>query len=94
MQMFVALYVDFVDGAYHSTRNLSFVGWVIYDPHGDLVDLQGVCLGCTMNNVAEYSAVIELLTEDVALNIRTLIVNLDSHLVVLQLNGSYSIRNP
>ena len=51
--MFGAPYVGFVDGAYRSTRNLSSVAWVIYDPHGELVDLQGVCLGCTTNNVVE-----------------------------------------
>jgi len=39
-------------------------------------------------------SIIELLAEVVNLNIRVLIVNLDSQLVVLQLNGRYSIRNP
>lgn len=94
MQMFVTPYVGFVDGACRSTQSLSSTAWVIYDPHSELADLQGVCLGCTMNNVTEYSAVIELLTEVVSLNIHTLIVYLDSQLVVLQLNGCYSIRNP
>ena len=63
---------------------------MIYDPHGELIDIQGVCLGCTMNNVAEYSAVIELLSEAINLGIRTLVVNLDSQLVVHQLNRHYS----
>eukprot|EP00253_Pinus_taeda_P023849 PITA_23849 len=63
------------------THNLSFAAWVIYDPHGESVDLQGVCLGCTTNNVTEYSAVIELLTEAINLGIRALDVNLDSQLV-------------
>jgi len=94
VQMSVAPYISFADGACCSTRNISFVAWAIYNPHGELVDLQGVCLGCTTNNVTEYSAAIELLVEDVNLNIRTLIVNLASQLVVLQLNGRYSVRNP
>ena len=51
---------------------------MIYDPHGELIDLQGVCLGRTTNNVVEYSAVIELLAEAINLNICTLVVNLDS----------------
>lgn len=92
--MFVAPYVDFANGAYQSTQNISSMTWVIYDPHSELVDLQGVCLGCTTKNVAEYSGVIELLTETIVLNICTLIVNLHSHLVILQLSGRYSIRNP
>ena len=42
----------------------------------------------------EYSVVLELLTEVVDLTIRELFVYLDSQLVVLQLNGHYSVRNP
>ena len=34
------------------------------------------------------------MTEAISLDIRALIVNLDSQLVVLQLNGHYSVRNP
>ena len=86
-------YVGFADGACRSTCNLSSAAWVIYDPHGELLDLQGVCLGRTTNNVAEYSAVIELLAEAVDLGIRELVVNLDSQLVVHQLNGRYSVRD-
>ena len=71
-------YVGFADGTCRSTRSLSSMVWVIYDPHGELVDLQGVCLGFTTTNVAEYSDVIELLTEAINLGIGTLIVNLDS----------------
>ena len=94
VQLSGAPYVGFADGDCHSTRNLSSAAWVIYDPHGELVDLQGVCIGCTTSHVTEYSAVIELLTEVVALHICALIVNLDSQLVVLQLNERYSVRNP
>ena len=91
--MSVAPYVGFTDGAYHSTRNLSSAAWVIYDPHGELIDFQGVCLGRTTNNVAEYCVVIELLAKAINFGIRALVVNLDSQLVVHQLNGQYSIRN-
>ena len=60
-QMSGSPYVGFADGSSRSTCSFSSAAWVIYDPHGELVDIQGVCLGCTTNNVAEYSAVIELL---------------------------------
>ena len=56
--------------------------------------MQGVCLGPTTNNVTEYSVILELLNEVVNLDIRALLVYLDSQLVVLQLNGHYSVRNP
>jgi len=86
-------YVGFADGTCRSTCNLSSAAWVIYDPHGELIDLQGVCLGHTTNNVVEYSVVIELLVEAVDLGIRALVVNLDSQLVVHQLNKQYSVRD-
>ena len=84
-------YVSFTDGASRSTRNLSSTAWVIYNPIGELINLQGICLGPTTNNVTEYSVVLELLIEAVNLGIRALLVNLDSQLVVLQLNGHYSV---
>ena len=94
VQMSINPFVGFADGASRSTRNLSSAAWVIYDPASELVNLQGVCLGRATNNIAEYSAVLELLTEAVNLGIRELLVYLDSQLVVLQLNGHYSVRNP
>ena len=88
-----APYVSFADGAYRSTCNLSSAVWAIYDPHGELLDLQGVCLGRTTKYVAEYSVVIELLAEAVDLGIHAMMVNLNSQLVVHQLNGRYSVRD-
>ena len=93
VQMSITPYVDFVDGASCITRNLSSTAWVIYDPASELIDLQGICLGRTTKNVAKYNAVIELLTEAINLSIRALLVNLDSQLVILQLNNHYSVRN-
>ena len=83
----------FRSGASRSTKNLSSAAWVIYDPVGELINLQGICMGPATNNVAKYSAVLELLTKAVNLGIRALLVKLDSQLVVLQLNGHYSVQN-
>ena len=94
VQMSFHPFVGFADGASRSTRNMSSAAWVIYDPAGELIDLQGVCLGRTTNNITEYSVVLELLTEEVNLGIRELLVYLDSQLVVIQLNRHYSVRNP
>ena len=77
MQMSISPYVDFVDGASHSTRNLYSAAWVIYDPVGELINLQGICLGPATKNVTEYSVVLELLIEEVNLGIHALLVNLD-----------------
>ena len=85
-------YVDFVDGACRSTRNLS-TAWALFSPEGELIDLQGIFMGWMTNNIAEYSAVIELLSESSSLGIRNLVVKLDSQLVVLQLNSHYWVIN-
>jgi len=87
-------YIGYADGACRSTQNVSSAAWVIYSPSDELVSMHGVSLGQTTNNIAEYSAVIELLTESISFGIRRLIVRLDSELVVLQLNRFYAIRNP
>ena len=91
VQMSIHPFVGFADGASRSTRNLSSAAWVIYNPASELVNLQGVCLGRTTNNITEYSAVLELLTKASYLGLRALLVCLDSQLVVLQLNGHYSV---
>jgi ribonuclease HI len=87
-------YICFTDGASRSTRNLASTAWVIYAPTNKLISLRGVCLGPETNNITEYSAVIELLVDDISFGIRRLVVRLDSQLVVLQLSNVYSIRSP
>ena len=82
LQMSVSPHIGFPDVACRSTQNLSSTKWVIYDLHGELSGLQGICLGWTTNKIVEYSTVIELLSEAIALNIQELVVNLDSQLVI------------
>jgi ribonuclease HI len=88
------VYIGFADGASRHTRNLASVAWVIYSSEGLLVSSGGVCLGPSMNNVAEYSVVIELLCDDISHGIRSIEVCLDSQLVVHQLNDRYCVRDP
>jgi ribonuclease HI len=47
-----------------------------------------------MNNVAEYSVVIELLRDATLHGILSLEVHLDYQLVVCQLNDIYRVRDP
>ena len=54
----------------------------------------GVCLQPSSSNVAEYSAVIELLRDAISHGVLSLEVRLYSQLVVSQLNGLYRIRDP
>ena len=56
-------YFGFVDGASRFTLNLASASWVLYSPTSDLVRSGGACLVLATNNLAEYHAVIGLLTE-------------------------------
>ena len=87
-------FVGYANGASHSTQNLSSAAWAIFDPNSELVSFRGVCIGRSMNNIAEYSVLIELLSDGITRGIRRLIVRLVSQLVILQLTGIYSVRNP
>jgi ribonuclease HI len=87
-------YIGFVDGTSRSTQNLASTAWAIYAPTDELISLHGVFLGRATNNITEYSAIIEFLTDIVSLGIHHLIVRIDSQLVVLQLSNFYSIGSP
>ena len=87
-------YIGFTDGACRSTQNISSAAWVIYSPTDELVSMHGVSLGQTTNNVAEYSAMIELLSDAISFFIRHSIIRLDFELIVLHLNRVYAIKNP
>jgi hypothetical protein len=80
-------YIGFVDGSSHSTKKLASVSWAIYAPTNELIRLHGVFLGHATNNIAEYSAIIELLTDVVSLGVLHHIVRIHSQLVVLHLSN-------
>ena len=94
MSTFSSIHFGFADGASRYTRNLASAAWVVYSPTDELLSSGGVYLGPATNNVAEYRAIVGLLTEAISLGITQLIVYLDSQLVVHQLNRIYSIRDP
>ena len=84
----------FTNGANRYTLNLASTAWVLYSPTGDLVSSRGVCLGPSTTNLAEYHAVIGLLTKSLSSDVREIRVYLESELVVQQLNWVYTVRNP
>jgi ribonuclease HI len=87
------IFFGFADGASRHTRNIASAAWVIYQ-FNEVVSSGGICLGPATNNMAEYHAVIGLLTQASSLSISHIIIYLDSQLVVYQLNRIYAIRNP
>ena len=76
------VFYGFTNGACRHTLNLSSAAWVLYSPAYDLVSSGAVCIGPTTNDIAEYQAVIGLLTEAASRNIYDLVVFMDSQLVV------------
>jgi ribonuclease HI len=58
-----SVYLGFIDGASHHTKNLASIAWVVYSPKGQLVSSGGIFLGPSMNNVVEYSVVIDILRD-------------------------------
>lgn len=60
-------------------------------PSGKLVSFQGICISQSMNNIAKYSALIELLSDAISLGIRQIIIRLDSQLIVLQITNIYTV---
>jgi ribonuclease HI len=87
-------YIGFTDRAKRHTRNLASAAWVIYSSEGLLVSSSGVFLGPSMNNVAKYRVVIELLCDVISHGILSIEVHLDSQLVVRHLNDRYCVRDP
>ena len=82
---------SFVDGANRYTLNLASAAWVLYSATSDLVSSRGILLSPSTNNPTEYQAMIVLLTEALANDVREIRVYLDSKLVVHQLNRVYTI---
>ena len=79
-------FIGFADGAHRYTLNLASTAWVLCSPTSELVSSRGILLGPSTNNLEEYQAVIRLLTEALANDVREIRVYLDSELVVQQLN--------
>jgi hypothetical protein len=72
MSMESSVYLQFENGASHHTQNLASPAWVVYSLEGLLVSSSGACLEPSMNNVAEYSIVIELFHDAISHGILSL----------------------
>ena len=87
-------FIGYADGVSRNTQNLSSAAWAIFAPSGKLVSFRGICIGRSMKNIAEYSALIKLLSDAISLGIRRIIIRLGSQLFILQLTNVYTIQNP
>ena len=87
-------YIGYVDGTNRCSRHTASAAWVIFNTNNEFVDAGGIFLGHATNNLAEYEAVIALMTNASTLGICSLVVRLDSELVISQLTSHYSVRHP
>ncbi|MFH0852938.1 MAG: ribonuclease HI family protein [bacterium] len=67
---------------------------IVFEQDGKVIKKIGKYIGEGTNNFAEYTAIIEALTEAKKLGAKQLECYLDSQLVVEQLNQNYKVKNP
>ncbi len=82
------------DGGARGNPGPAALGFVLTDSSGRVVHEAGRYLGETTNNVAEYSALIDGLQTALKLGASSVIVKMDSELIVKQMSGEYKIKQP
>lgn len=83
----------YTDGGSRGNPGPSAAAYVICKSDDSVVKKDGIYLGVTTNNQAEYRALEAGLEKVAKLGIKKLIVFMDSELIVKQLNGVYKIKN-
>lgn len=86
-------HIGYANGTNRCSRNAASATWVIFNPSNEFLDTGGIFLGRATNNLAESEAVITLMTNASTLGIHSLVVRLDSKLVISQLTLHYSVRH-
>ena len=82
------------DGGARGNPGPAGIGVVIRDENNHVIAEHKNYIGETTNNVAEYKALILALQEAEKLGAEQLVVNMDSELVVRQMQGKYKIKEP
>src|SRR5215467_12121620 len=81
------------DGGSRGNPGPGALGYVLCDASGAEVEARGEYLGLCTNNVAEYRSLIAGLEAAARHGVRSLIVRMDSELVVRQMLGQYKVKN-
>lgn len=82
------------DGGARGNPGPAGTGVVIKNENGEIIYQHGGYIGETTNNVAEYKALIKALEESFNLGGTDLQINMDSELIVRQMQGVYKIKEP
>ena len=85
--------IFYIDGASRGNPGKAAIGVVVMDGSGHEIDGLKRYIGETTNNMAEYQALIEALTEGKRLGGRAIQVFSDSELMVRQINGIYKVKD-
>lgn len=87
--------IVFSDGGARGNPGPAGIGFVIKADNGNLVFEKGEYIGEATNNIAEYTAILRALEyiKDHKLEIDSIVANLDSELVVRQLNQIYKVKD-
>lgn len=85
--------IIYSDGGSRGNPGPSAGGYVILNKDEQLLAQDGIYLGVTTNNQAEYQAVYQALKKAIELGIRRVDFRSDSMMIVNQLNGIYAIKN-
>lgn len=83
----------YADGGSRGNPGPSASGYVIFDMQDDTVVKNGVYLGITTNNQAEYQALKLGLEDALSRGVRIVHVHMDSLLVVNQMLGIFKVKN-
>jgi ribonuclease HI/pterin-4a-carbinolamine dehydratase len=83
----------FADGGSRGNPGPSASGFVLYDKEENVLVDEGVYLGITTNNQAEYTALKLALEQAVTLGAQEVEVYMDSLLVVNQMKGIFKVKN-
>lgn len=84
----------FTDGASRGNPGESGLGIVVRKEDGTVLLTRSRYLGRTTNNVAEYSALLELLEAVRTIPCTRVVAHSDSELMVRQVKGEYKVRDP
>ncbi len=85
--------IAFADGASRGNPGPAFYGAVIYDLQHQELRASGDAIGRDTNNVAEYRGAIAAVQGALDLGATELELNMDSQLIVRQVEGSYRVKN-
>ncbi|GAB7140723.1 ribonuclease HI family protein [Deferribacterales bacterium RsTz2092] len=86
------MYKVYCDGASRGNPGPSGAGFAVFDAAGELLHSDGLPLGQTTNNVAEYTALIEAAKYVKTLPADEVEFLMDSELVVKQIAGIYKVK--